>query len=192
MVNKFNDKKVADIFDKCSIAHAKLQGNLEDVKKCLDEAKQLFQFYLKCSISTRIIKDQIDSIESQIAQALGVYDPVSDVDRATRVVIENLHSQLFLLQEHKEKIIKQYNKLCDMVSLRLTSFTKVLADAEKIVQKNLVSSSSKEGEDFHVQLESQCHMLAFSKKDQDVAKKDWEVHLAKLKVYYKDILPSSS
>lgn len=56
MENKVNDKRLVEVSNTCSDTHGKLQGNLKEVQKCLEEAKVVFQFCLKWTISTRRIK----------------------------------------------------------------------------------------------------------------------------------------
>lgn len=80
MEKKVNDKRLTKISNECNFAHGKLQGKLKQIKNCEEEAKVLFQLSLKWPNYARIIKDKMDSIESQIAQDSSVYDLVSNAN----------------------------------------------------------------------------------------------------------------
>lgn len=93
---KLNDRKLMDVTEKCVSAH--FQEKFQGVQACVAEEKALFQFCMKWSGSKKSIRDDIDSIESQIDKASSAYDSTHDLDGSTRETIENLHEQYFQLQ----------------------------------------------------------------------------------------------
>lgn len=80
-----------NVIEKCANAHNKFQENLKGVQACVVEEKVLFQFCMKWLGSTKSIRDEMDSIESQIDKASSAYDLTHDLDGSTRSIIKNLH-----------------------------------------------------------------------------------------------------
>lgn len=68
---------------------------LKDVEGCVDEAKALYQYRMKCPKATQSIRKEIDSIQSQINISSSAYDPKADLTREIRSIIEDMHRNLF-------------------------------------------------------------------------------------------------
>lgn len=72
-----------DIIEKCASTHTKVEELLKEVVVYKDDAKTLFLYCMKWPNVTQGIKDEMESIESQIANASKAYDPALEKDDKT-------------------------------------------------------------------------------------------------------------
>lgn len=90
-----------EINEKCAIAHKYFFESLKDAKGCVYEAKALYRYGMNQLRATQCIRQDMDSIESQIDDASSAYDMELNLIDVTRNTIEDLYKKLFQLQAQK-------------------------------------------------------------------------------------------
>lgn len=160
--------------DKCAIAHDRVLQSLKEVKDYDEEAQLLFAYCMQWPDATRGIKDLMDSIESQLADASEVYKVTDDRNYIGWTLIENLQNKFFILQRKKEDAIRHFGQLGDLVMFKHISISSALMDAKILEKVNNIPSTSEEGEDFLVELESLHMSLTRAKGIWDDGKPAWE------------------
>lgn len=92
--------------DKCAITQNKVLQSLKEVKDHEEEAHILFVYCIRWHDATRAIKDLMDSLESQLANAYGTYRIVDDRNYTTWTSIAYLQSNFFTIQRKKEDAMR--------------------------------------------------------------------------------------
>lgn len=88
----------------------------------------------------------MDSIESQITNASGAYNPMQDRYHTSWATILDLQNNFFTLQRKKEDIISWFEQLGELVKMKHIPVSSSLVDAEKLTKINPNLSTPKEGE----------------------------------------------
>lgn len=126
---KVEEKKIGELVNKCANVHTQLLKNIRFFKKSVNHIVEVYKFCHQWLKSTKEIKNQIHTLETQILQLSDVVDLKKDGDGNGRLQIENLYIKLNLLIDQKEKIRKDFGHLRDVVDIHLSNMVNILEDS---------------------------------------------------------------